>query len=131
MAIPSLCGSTPNPTAQYIMQASPKPRTPIQTSPKLEAEIRHNQRRIERLRQRNASLTQQLKEIAPQSDRYHRQAIASDAASTVTRTAKSRQIKPKRRQLSKQWLSIGIVLLCLIFCCGVIGFAVTRLIAVR
>jgi TolA-binding protein len=109
------------------VQALPKQIIPAQTIAKLETEIRRNQGRIERLRHRNAQLTQRLEQIALQSSLpqpTHR------VASATPRTTKYRPLQAKRRQLSRQWLSIAVVLLCMVICCGFIGFAVARLIAV-
>jgi hypothetical protein len=109
------------------MQAQSKHSPPIQTVAKLEAELRQNQRRINRLQHRNAHLTQQLAEIDYQ---YHRQPAYRHAA-TATRTPKSRPLQPNRDPLSGKWLSIGIIALCLALTCAIIGFAITRLVSVR
>ena len=116
-----------SPQPSSIMQAQSKHSPPIQTVPKLEAEIRQNQRRIDRLQQRNAQLARQLAEIDQQ---YYRQP-AHHAEFTTIRTPKSRPIQPNRPQLSRKWLSIGIVALCLALTCAIIGFAITRLVSVR
>ncbi len=134
------------------MQTSPKRSSPSHLIPKLEAEIRHNQRRIERLRQRNAQLTQRLEQIEPKYQPLPQQKplcvgdslplvtgrhfvngtrIAARAAATATRTAKSRPLRTKPLQLSRSLPAIGMLCLCLTICCGVIGFAAARLIVVR
>jgi septal ring factor EnvC (AmiA/AmiB activator) len=117
------------------MQAPSTRSTPISTIAELEAEIRHNQQRIHRLQQRNDRLTQQLAQsdaLDPRlrQQQYHRQS-APRSGSASTRTRQSRQPQPKRHQLSRKWLSIGVVALCLAFTCAIIGFAITRLVSVR
>lgn len=109
------------------VQALPK-QISDQTIAKLEAEIRQNQGRIERLQHRNARLMQRLEQIGTQSAR---QPSTTRVAPTATRKRRSRPLQSDRRKLSRQWLSIYLILMCMIICCGIIGFAVARLIAVR
>ena len=87
----------------------------------LEAEIRRNQWRIEQLHAKNDRLNQQIIDIE-----HHRQPLARPP-----QAVKSRQPSAKRPQLSKTWLSIGVLSICLIVSCGIIGFAIARLFSVK
>jgi uncharacterized coiled-coil protein SlyX len=109
------------------MQAPSNHSTPISTITELEAEIRHNQQRINRLQQRNNRLTQKLAQIDAANPRLTQKRSASSAS----RTREFRNPQPKPRQLSRKWLSIGIISLCLALTCAIIGFAITRLVSVR
>jgi TolA-binding protein len=118
------------------MQAHSNHSTPISTITELEAEIRHNQQRINRLQQRNDRLIQKLAQIDAPDPRLrqpqYRQQSAPRSVSAVPRTTKFRRPQSKKRpQLSRKWLSIGIIALCLAFTCATIGFAITRLVSVR
>ncbi len=118
------------------MQAPSHHSNPISTITELEAEIRHNQQRINRLQQRNDRLTQKLAQIDVPDPRLRQQPdrrqSASRSVSSAPRTRKFRHPQPKKRpQLSRRWLSIGIIALCLAFTCATIGFAITRLVSVR
>ena len=107
------------------VQSASRRISPTQTVIKLEAEIRRNQWRIERLHDKNHLISQRITQIEQQ----HHQLIASDSASGNPRESRSRKLPLKRPQLSKTWLSIGVLSLCLIVSCGVIGFAVARLVS--
>jgi septal ring factor EnvC (AmiA/AmiB activator) len=117
------------------MQATSNHSNPISTITALEAEIRHNQQRINRLQQRNDRLIHKLAQIDTSAPRFRQQQYNRQSAprsvSFAPRTRKSRQPKPKSRQLSRQWLSIGIIAICLALTCAIIGFAITRLVSVR
>jgi uncharacterized coiled-coil protein SlyX len=117
------------------MQAPSNHSTPISTITELEAEIRHNQQRINRLQQRNDRLIQKLAQIDASDLPLHQQPdhhqSAPRSVSSAPRTRQFRHPQPKRRQLSRKWLSIGIVALCLALTCAIIGFAITRLVSVR
>jgi septal ring factor EnvC (AmiA/AmiB activator) len=117
------------------MQAHSNHSNPISTITELEAEIRHNQQRINRLQQRNDRLIQKLAQIdAPDPKLRHQQDRRQSAPRTVSSASRTRKFhhpQPKRRQLSRQWLSIGVIALCLAFTCATIGFAITRLVSVR
>jgi cation transport ATPase len=131
------CRHGPKLGAQLMQQ--PQPRNSVsaetrnlslgRTVAKLESELRRNQRRIEQLHQRNAQISQKVAEIAHQPYRQPRQQQA--VIPSATRTPASRQRQSQRSQKSRTWLSIVIIFLCIIVICGTIGFALTRLIAVR
>lgn len=80
---------------------------------KIKAEIDQNQQEIDRLQQRNNRLTRQLGE--PRQNQ----------------TTRSRQSRPKHNQTSRTWLSIILIAICLAIVCGIIGFAITKLITVK
>jgi septal ring factor EnvC (AmiA/AmiB activator) len=117
------------------MQASSNHSNPISTTTELEAEIRHNQQRINRLQQRNDRLIQKLAQIDAPDPRFRQQQSRRQSAprsvASAPKTRKSRHPQPKSRQLSRQWLSIGMVALCFALTCAIIGFAITRLVSVR
>jgi septal ring factor EnvC (AmiA/AmiB activator) len=117
------------------MQAPSHHSNSISTITELEAEIRHNQQRINRLQQRNDRLIQKLAQIDVPDPRLRqqqdRQSAAPRSVSSAPRTRKFHHPQPNRRQLSRKWLSIGIVALCLALTCAIIGFAITRLVSVR
>ncbi len=118
------------------MQAPSNHSNPISTITELEAEIRHNQQRINRLQQRNDRLNQQLAQIDASYLRLRQQPDRRQSlprsVSSAPRARKLRHPQPKKRpQLSRQWLSIGMVALCFALTCAIIGFAITRLVSVR
>jgi septal ring factor EnvC (AmiA/AmiB activator) len=118
------------------MQASSNHSNLISTITELEAEIRHNQQRINRLQQRNDRLTQKLAQIDAPDPRFRQQQDRPQSAprsvSSAPRTRKFHHPQPKKRpQISRQWLSIGMIALCLAFTCATIGFAITRLVSMR
>ncbi len=105
------------------VQALSRRSSPAQAVIKLEAEIRRNQWRIGQLHTKNDKLNQQIIDIEQQHRPPH--------PNRTSQSVKSRQPPAKRPQLSKTWLSIGVLSLCLIVSCGVIGFAIARLFSVK
>ena len=88
---------------------SPKAKNTEQNFSKIKAEIHQNQQEIDRLQQRNDRLTRQLRETKQ------------------TRATRSRQSD----RTFRTWLSITLIAICLAIVCGIIGFAVTKLITVK
>lgn len=80
---------------------------------KIKAEIHQNREEIDLLQQRNDQLHRQLGE--PRQ----------------TNRTRSRQSRSKLDRTPKRWLSITLIAICLAIVCGIIGFAVTKLMTVK
>jgi septal ring factor EnvC (AmiA/AmiB activator) len=114
-----------------VQEPQPPPKNAASTNPekinldrsiaKLEAEIRHNQRRIAQLQQQNARLTQKIRVMS------RKPPSRSTNGTSSSRIADRR--RPKRNLPQRFWFSIVLIGICIAILCALIGFVVMRLMA--
>lgn len=111
----------PQPPAKNAASTNPKKINLARAITKLEAEIRHNQRRIDQLQQQNARLTQKIRVMS-------RKPPAQPTDTTSSSRIADRR-RPKRNLSQRFWFSMVLIGVCIAFVSAVIGFAVMRLMA--
>jgi predicted RNase H-like nuclease (RuvC/YqgF family) len=109
----------PQPPAKTVASTNPKKINLDRSIAKLEAEIRHNQRRIEQLQQQNARLRQKIQDMS------RKRSSRPTEASSSSRIADRR--RPKRNLPQRFWFSMVLICVCIAIVSAIIGFAVMRL----
>jgi hypothetical protein len=119
----SLRAKSANTSRSHVDSTLP---TPNRTIAQIEATIWENRRRIERIHQQNAVLSQQLAQIEA------RQQLAPNPDRSQLNTAAARSPHRKSRAKSNRnsWIQTWLWIVCAVIftaiVCGVIGFALTR-----
>ena len=113
----------PQPPAKNVASTNPKKINLARAIAKLEAEIRHNQGRIDQLQQQNVRLTQKI--------RVMKQKNSSSSADATGSSRITDRRRPKRKSSQRFWFSMVLICISIAILSALIGFAVMRLMAVK